>query len=354
MSSYLLVVSGFQGGGAEKVCVKLANLLYENNKRVEILVLKNEHGVLRSSLKPEIKVHTLNKSRARDSGFAIFKFINNNRYKYILNFNFELAVLISLCVKLLRINSLVYLRVINTLSKDNSNSRLIRIKGYFYNLFDMLIFQCDAMKDDFKKLISLSNDSSTIYNPCLNENIVSNDCKKAVNNSVRKVVFAGRLEDQKDLSFMIRSFFILSGMDSNVELNIFGEGSLLHDLKSLVDNLGLSDNVFFYKYTTDLNDVFLDADVCLLTSKYEGFPNFLLDSISFGVPCVSLDCQSGPSEIINTTCGILVENRIESDFALAVKSSLDKKWDHELIKLSAQKRFGEKEFVNKYISVFEN
>jgi glycosyltransferase involved in cell wall biosynthesis len=73
--------------------------------------------------------------------------------------------------------------------------------------------------------------------------------------------------------------------------------------------MGMSENILFLPYISNPSQVISKAMFSILTSKYEGFPTMLVESLSLGVPVISVNCQSGPSEIItDAQNGLLVEN----------------------------------------------
>tara|TARA_Y100000588_G_C14281064_1_gene937182 strand:- start:6547 stop:7617 length:1071 start_codon:yes stop_codon:yes gene_type:complete len=356
MKRNLLVINGLQGGGAEKVCTKLADLLYKKGIPVEILVIKNADGPLRENLDKNITVHNLGVKRARNSLSSLISFFKRNRYDNIICFNFQLGILVKFVIVLLRGNSKVSLRVINTISMTNSSGFISKLYyEYCYRWFEFIIFQCYEMKKDFESNYPISsNKCKVIYNPCasnLNKLLPKKSSCDRI--SIEKVVFAGRLESQKNIMFMLESLRFAVDINPNIVLFIYGDGSLKSSLSNYSFLMGLDDNVIFKPFTNDLDEVFESAKLSLLTSKFEGFPNFLLDSISYGIPCLSINCKSGPSEILNEVNGCLINKYDASEFGNKIVRMLETNWNHESIMRDAFDRFSEDKFLKSYIEILK-
>ena len=115
-----------------------------------------------------------------------------------------------------------------------------------------------------------------------------------------KYIFSyGRIDDDvKDFSFLIRSYQESQLWKDEVRLVIMGEGKDEDKLNDLSAELSLSANIDFLPFTNNPFPYIANAHLVSLTSKWEGFPMVLLESLSLGIPVVSLDINSGPSEII--------------------------------------------------------
>jgi len=93
-------------------------------------------------------------------------------------------------------------------------------------------------------------------------------------------------------------------------LRIFGNGPLRATLAEYVETLNLTNNVFFEGYIDDVSQIYQNLTGLLLTSQYEGFPNVMIEALASGIPVISFDFKSGPSEVIvNGINGFLVDNR---------------------------------------------
>lgn len=117
----------------------------------------------------------------------------------------------------------------------------------------------------------------------------------------KTILNVGRLTNDKRQSLLIELWaeFIKEENVHDWKLTIVGRGENEDALKTQIMNLGITENVEIIKPTPKINEIYQKASVFAFTSKYEGFGMVLLEAMSFGIPCVSFDCPSGPRDIIN-------------------------------------------------------
>jgi len=106
------------------------------------------------------------------------------------------------------------------------------------------------------------------------------------------------LVDQKQFSHLIDIFKKLADHHPKWVLVIVGEGELRQALEEQVKQLGLTKRVFLPGRVGNISDWYKEANIFALTSKFEGFPNVLLEAMAHKVCVVSYDCDAGPAEII--------------------------------------------------------
>ena len=115
----------------------------------------------------------------------------------------------------------------------------------------------------------------------------------------RPVIAAmGRLDRQKGFDLLLEAF---AGVDREFpawDLHIWGQGDEYERLKDMAKALGVAERVVFKGYTRDPAAALAACDIFVLSSRYEGFPNVLLEAMAQGRAVIAADCDSGPSDII--------------------------------------------------------
>ncbi len=124
------------------------------------------------------------------------------------------------------------------------------------------------------------------------------------------ILFFGRLNDDvKNISLLLEGYSKSKLPSYHIKLKILGEGKDLEKLKKKSKDLNLTSKVQFVGYNPNPSPMVKSALFTVLTSRYEGFPRSIIESLALGTPVISVDCKSGPNEIIeNTSNGLLVEN----------------------------------------------
>lgn len=215
---------------------------------------------------------------------------------------------------------------------------------FFYILGYLKIARSVYLAKSFNLIVALSQRDARLWSRYSSTKVISivNPSTfevdfsrvKLVKSKVTQFIAVGRLSMEKDFESLLNSCSILKHdlKHDNWLLDIYGEGELYEALNHQLINLGLDKHVTINKPVSNIEAIYLKADFLLMTSMYEGLPMVLIEAMSFGIPCVSFDCESGPAEIINDDHnGYLVRDRDINRFALTMKncSELDvKKYEY--------------------------
>ncbi len=113
------------------------------------------------------------------------------------------------------------------------------------------------------------------------------------------VVSLGRLVPEKGFDLLIRAFAQAGPRFPDWRLAIVGDGPEASSLRNLVDSLGLAERVILVGQVRDVEHWLARAGLVVQASRFEGFPNAVLEAMGMGAAVVSADCRSGPREIID-------------------------------------------------------
>jgi glycosyltransferase involved in cell wall biosynthesis len=357
--SICILNNTLNAGGAEKNCVVLCNELVKKGFEVELWITRLiKDSPLLKLIDNRVTVRSIPGKRIRNTITHLKKMLLKSTSKTFLIYNVELLIPVYFINKLYGLNLKIVARSITTLSHNYNDQGIVakrlwfRLIGYTGNKIDSMIAQSEGMKEDLvKKFNILESKVTVIPNPSYNFDNRASKSKDTANN--RNILFVGRITEAKGLNYLLEIFKIASSRIPDLHLSIVGTGEKLQDLKNKVLSMGLSESVSFEGYQSDLASYYKNAKVTVLTSLFEGFPNVLVESISYGTPVISFDCQSGPRDIIIPNInGILVDYLNVTEFAQAIVDVVSEniKFNKAEI-IESSKRYSLEKIISEYEKV---
>lgn len=125
----------------------------------------------------------------------------------------------------------------------------------------------------------------------------------------KTILYVGRFEWEKDPEILIRAFQRVYNSNNDWKLEMAGDGPLLDKMKSLAKELGIYKHIIFHGKVQKVTELYRKATIFVLPSVIEGFPNALIEAMSFGLPCICFSDIPFEDIIDNNKNGILIEER---------------------------------------------
>lgn len=292
-----ILMGTLQIGGAERVATTLASYLSNHNVDTYLISFANEESSYTLDSKINFIKNKGNMNLNRIKGIR-------QRIKFMFNILDEIKPdLVFTMFWNINLYALVYKifgkNRIKLISSEGANPNQIKeIKKLLNNISskysDGFIFQTERAKACYSRKVQ--EKCIVIHNAIGNPNI--NKVHKEVIMSEKMITTMGRLEYQKAHDVMMKACAPVLRDNPEYKLVIFGEGSLRSELENLIKELDMQHNIFLPGSTQNAIYEVAKSQIFLLTSRYEGMPNALMEAMALGIPCVSTNCDMGPAELI--------------------------------------------------------
>lgn len=352
--SILFILPDLNAGGAERIVTTIANHLPREKFSPSILLLRKE-GLYLDFLQNDVEIIDIKTPRIRHALKPILKQIRKRKPDIVFSGFGEVNAYLSLFIKLFPKTKFIA-RETNVVSQHVTRKK-IRFFYKFYNNYDKIICQSDDMMNDLVENFKIKKDKLIkINNPVdfsfIEEKLENATKPESYREGYKNVVAIGNLSSRKGFDNLLKVFVKLK--QHKVLLHILGDGrdkELLHQMKL---NLGL-ENVIFDGLQKNPYPFLKFADLFVLSSRYEGFPNVLLEAGACGTYALANNCKGGIHEIIQPKInGEISDIENHEVFAAKIVEILEQIHDSEAIKNSIQSRFSKEIILEKYYEVFES
>jgi len=226
----------------------------------------------------------------------IFNIIKHNRKVVI--FSFQANIYAIIIAKLFNIQ--VISRSNTAPAGWNKNFVKQKIFNFFFKRTELIIVNSYEFKKQMDKIYSIK--SKVILNPFDFTYIKKKSVEKINYNFYKKnhlkLINVGRLVDQKDQLTILKAVHYALKKNKKVQLLIIGKGEKKRELEEYIKKNNLFKNIKLIGYKKNPFKYIRAADIFVLSSKFEGLPNVLIESIFLKRGIISSNCPTGPNEIL--------------------------------------------------------
>ena len=357
----MCLIPSLKGGGAERFLATFVRFIDKTSFDVVLVVINTAESVYLDMIPPEVQIIDLKEISVRRAIPQIFSLIWKLRPNLIFSTLSHLNLALSLIQLFLPFRVRIVARetsVISNVIRQYKFPLLWKFAYYiFYSRLDFLITQSTSMRDDLVYSFSFPSIKTTIiYNPIdtlwINEKL--NECTDAVelNKSLSQVNFvaAGRLSEEKGFDLLIGAVKILGRTD--IQVWILGDGPLDGSLRKLAEDLEVSELIHFVGFQRNPYRWYANADAFILSSRFEGFPNVVLESLYCGTPVIAVPAIGGTCELLKSFPECVIANGIScEELASAIHQWL--RTERKRISTNAVSEYSADKIIFKYEQVLK-
>ncbi|WP_168193207.1 glycosyltransferase [Rhodophyticola sp. CCM32] len=291
----------FAGGGAERIFIRLANHIASRGRDVHFIV-NHEAGPLRDLLSGDVTLHSLGTRRAVQAVPRLVAYLKSARPSVLISALTRTNLAALLAARFARTGTRMIVCERNQYSVFSRGlgpmrrvliTRLVR---WLYPKAYAVIGNTAGVTHDIALVAGLEADKTgVIHNPAPDlaqiEAARDEPADHPWLDEDRPVAVAiGRLMPQKDYRTMLAA---LAASAPDLRLLVLGDGPDRAALEALAREYGISDRVDFLGFRMNRFAYLVRADLFLISSLTEGFPNALIEAVAAGVPAISTDCAGG-------------------------------------------------------------
>jgi N-acetylgalactosamine-N,N'-diacetylbacillosaminyl-diphospho-undecaprenol 4-alpha-N-acetylgalactosaminyltransferase len=352
-----LVTVTLSDGGAERCAATLSHFFVNHGYEVHHVVFS---GKIKYDYSGEL-LHLSNfdsNSNGLISRFKRFivlkKYLKQHNFDFILDFRIKEFFLQEFII-----HNYLYKNHIQTVHSNKLDSYIPKNKflaNLLYKNCKKLVCVSKEIEEKIKKEYNFKN-TTPIYNPIAIE-IINKLKDESIDFEGNFIVAAGSMNKNiKQFDHLIECYSKSNLPQKNIKLILLGDGKLKQNWIDLADRIGQKDNIIFKGNVENPFAYYSKALFTVLTSKYEGLPMVLIESLASGTPLIAYDCKTGPSEIISPLQnGLLVENQNKEAMIAALNMFYEDKNLYLHCKnncISSVAKFELESIGNQWVSLFK-
>lgn len=298
----MIVLHDFRLGGAERVMLRLAGGFAQRGAAVDVVTV-GAGGPLRSELPEQVRHRALGVARVSRAAPRLAALVRTLRPDVVVATLPHVNVVTGMAQRLAGSRARLVLREAN-------DPRFEHHFGGRAGALRALLTRAAYARADVVVALTAGNAaaiSQVLRVPPQRVRVIPNPApdvprqpasSAGLPQGAPRLLCVARLSRQKDHATLLRGFERLLRSHPRAQLALLGDGPERSAVEALVDTLGVAAHVHVAGTVLDTEPWWSWADVLVLASRWEGFPNVLLEALAHGVPVVATDCPTGPREVV--------------------------------------------------------
>lgn len=354
----LFILPDLNGGGAQRVMLTVLSHL-DRGKFTPTLALASSGGPFLDRVPSDVNVVELGAARTRSAVFGMTGLVCNLKPQIVVSTLGHLNLILGMIKPLFPRTSKIIARETNIPSINNRNQPYPRFFDLLYRIlyprFDAIICQSRDMQCDLVDNYNINIAKIPVIHNPVDIDWVQKEARSQIaiewpQGEGARLLAAGKLTPQKGFDLLLQA---LAKLDLAWKMVILGEGPERGNLEHLAEQLGISSKVSFQGFSANPYAWMRTADLFVLSSRHEGFPNVLLEAGALGLPMAAFACPGGIDEIVKDGInGFLAKAEDVKAFSRVIHRCLTTQFDSHTIIGFTREHYSAQDIVRKYEQVF--
>jgi len=314
----LFTLPNLNGGGAERVMINIIKSLERDKYDIKLLLI-DRIGIFLDLVPDYVEISSLDIKRTRNALPSLIKKLNYIQPDIIFSTLNRMNILVLMASFFISRSVKIYIREPNLPSAQINNKdfpffQKLLIKVLYPKAYK-IIAQTDEMNNEIHKYFGIKKDKIiTFINP-IDKEFIDKSLKNTINpfdKNFINIVSVGRLSHQKGFDILIETMNEVIKVNPKYRLYIIGEGKDRDKLEDLIKGFTLQEHVFLLGFKKNPYQYIKYANAFVLSSRWEGLPNVVLESLYIGTPVIATRVVKILNELIeNGKTGFLVDLNIK-------------------------------------------
>ena len=339
----LFTIPTLNGGGAERVFVNYIRSLDQNRYDISLLLI-NKTGEFLSFVPNYVKIINLEKSKTRYGFFRLLKQIKKIDAELVVSTTNRLNILVLLASFFISKRIKICLYEPSMPSAQFGMNYLPRyyllLMKLLYRFADYIIAQTTEMKNEIVDYYLVNSEKILVTSNPIDTKLIDDSVRgqsNPYNNKFINIVASGRIREEKGYEFLLNAFVKVINDNPKYKLYILGnivDKSYFEKLTKIINENNLNNFVHFLGFQINPFPYYKFADLFVLSSRWEGLPNVVLEALYLKTPVIVTDCIPHFHKIIEDgKNGYIVDFGDEINLSQKIQKYLELKVESDVLEL---------------------